>query len=294
MVPSPALTASDDTTAATPSEAPPAPRWPLRLAAALPAVVLVAVCIWEIAVIVRAGDDVGSDADWDRAAAAVRADHEPGDLITFAPRWIDPTGRLHLGDLISLDMAGRMDGARYGRIWELSIRGAHAPETRGLEPAWTGHFGPVTVRRFEHEPARVLSDFVSLLGTASRSGVVARVFEEVGFEPHQCVRLTPVESRGGMRPAKAVYRKVRLGQTLVGYVGISDVFTRRDFRSPGRLRVLIGDKQVLTKRVGVRDGWMRFEIATTPTAAATVTFVADILGDKPGRRQVCFVAEARE
>lgn len=241
-------------------------------------------------VIARAGGDTGSRDDWQRASAAVREKHKPGDLITFAPGWIDPTGRLHLGDLIDLDMAGRMDGDRYGVIWELSIRGARSKETKGLEPVWHARFGAVSVRRFERVPVKVLSDFVKLMSTASRKGSVMGVFEEVGFEPHHCVRLTP--SLG--RDAVVSYNKVRLGSKLVGYVGISDVFTRRDFRAPGELRILVGDKQVHSQRIGVRDGWVRFSIDTTPAAAARVSFEATLTGDKRGRRQVCFAAEARE
>lgn len=271
------------------SAAPPAS--PLRVLAALgPAVLLVVISLWEVVVIARAGHDTGSESDWQRAAAAVRARHKPGELITFAPRWIDPVGRLHLGDLIDLDMAGRMDADRYGVIWELSIRGARPPETRGLEPAWQQRFGDVTVRRFEREPVRVASDFVKLLSTARRTGGVGRGLEEVGFEPHHCVRLTPMT--GGV--VKVTYPKVRLGRKLVGYVGVSDVFTRRDFRAPGELRIAVDGKELLAKRVGVRDGWVRFEADTTPAAAATVEFSGRVVGEKRGRRNLCFAAEARE
>lgn len=309
MVPCPALTASDDTETPVSEDSQPAANRLRLLAPGLPALVLILVCIWEIVVIARAGNDVGSDKDWRDAAAAVRAKHAPGDLITFAPNWVDPTGRLHLGDLINLDMAGRMDGDRYGVIWEVSVRGARARETRGLDATATERFGAVTVRRFERQPAVVLSDLTKLARTAARKGSVTPVFTEVGFEPHHCVQMTPsvsaprkvVSLKAGptkvevrRRDAQLTYRKLKLGSKLVGYVGISDVFTRRDFRSPGQLRILIDDKEVLSKRVGVRDGWMRFSIDTTPSDAATVTVIASVDGDKAGRRQVCFAAEARK
>jgi hypothetical protein len=72
----------------------------------------------------RAGHGVGAGG---RPGAA---GHQPGNLIVFAPRWNDPVGRLHLGDLIPVEMAGRLDGERYGRIWELDIRSARAPDPR--------------------------------------------------------------------------------------------------------------------------------------------------------------------
>ncbi|HEY6477453.1 MAG TPA: hypothetical protein VI456_12805, partial [Polyangia bacterium] len=48
---------------------------------------------------------VPSEASWDQAAAYVRSQVQPGDGIVFAPHWIDPTGRLHFGDLVSVEEA---------------------------------------------------------------------------------------------------------------------------------------------------------------------------------------------
>nr|MDQ3370702.1 hypothetical protein [Myxococcota bacterium] len=80
------------------------------------AVVLVAIAIWEIVATRVAARSVPDDAAWRQAAAVVRAAHQPGDLLVFAPGWVDPTGRMHLGDLIPVEMAARLDAARYGRI----------------------------------------------------------------------------------------------------------------------------------------------------------------------------------
>src|SRR5689334_23525423 len=131
--------------------------------AAIPALLLVAIAIWEIVATRADAHAVPDDRAWSEAAKLVRAGHRPGDLIVFAPRWIDPVGRLHLGDLIPLEMAGRMDAARYGVIWELAIRGARAPETAGQEPGWEGDFGGVVVRRFERTPVVVRADFAQSL-----------------------------------------------------------------------------------------------------------------------------------
>ncbi|MBV8760695.1 MAG: hypothetical protein JO257_25605, partial [Deltaproteobacteria bacterium] len=95
-----------------------------RVLAAIPAVLLVLVSLWETVAARRDATSVPDDAAWTAAEHVVRADYRPGDLIVFAPPWVDPVGRLHLGDLIPVEMAARMDDARYGRIWELSIRGA--------------------------------------------------------------------------------------------------------------------------------------------------------------------------
>ena len=222
---------------------------------------------------------------WERAASVVRAGYQPGDLITFAPDWIDPVGRLHLGDLIPVEMAGRMDAARYGRIWEVSIRGAHAPETAGLAPVETTP-GEVVVRRFEQTPAVVLADFATL--TPSSDGARAtRELAEVGFAPHECLQVTPVPHK----PTKLTFAHVQLGTMLVGHVGLADVFTRRDIRAPGRLVVEIAGQRVADVTPGVDDGWVRFEAKTTPWAPPDVVIGVSAEVDK---RQICFAIEARQ
>lgn len=261
-----------------------------QLAIALaPAILLVLVALWEVTVIARAGSDVPGDDDWQRASVRLRADHEAGDLIVFAPSWIDPVGRLHLGDLIPIDMAARMDGARYATIWELSIRGARAAETGGLEATSVDHFGPLTMRRFVREPAIVLSDFVADFARARTRGSARVDLQEVGFAPHRCILARP-------RPDATVtvtFTGVELGSELVGYVGLADVFTRRDDRDPGRLDVSVAGELVATTTVGVDDGWVRFAVATTPSPSATVEFAATAVGAKAKKRLICFAAEAR-
>ena len=64
--------------------------------------------IVEAATAVVAPRRVATEADWSATAAEVRAGFRPGDLIVFAPRWTDPIGRFHLGDLVTPEMAGRV------------------------------------------------------------------------------------------------------------------------------------------------------------------------------------------
>ena len=264
----------------------------LRIAG-LPAVLIIAIAVWEIIATRSAGDGVPDDAAWNQAAADVRAAAKPGDLIVFAPEWIDPVGRMHVGDLIPLDMAGRMDAARYGTIWELSIRGAHSPETSGLSPTSTKSFAGVTVRRFERAPVTVLTDFVAAVPTARTDGhrQLGPTVElaEVGFSPRRCVQIVPLENQS----VRITFPAAMLGKELVGYVGLADVFTRRDVRDPGRLEVIIGGKSVARADFGVDDGWVRFATPTTP-GAADVTFLATAVGLHAHDRRICFAAEARQ
>lgn len=266
-----------------------------------PAALLLLVSAWEIVSTVRAGGDVGDDREWAAAADAVRSRHQPGDLIVFAPRWADPIGRLHLGDLIPVEMAARMDAARYARIWEVSVRGDRAPAGAGARQAWRGEFGPVTVRLLEQPPVEVVYDFVETFGQAAISGAYAKRsrdrsvppavdLEEVGFEPRRCVRVVP-------RPGQTVrvtYGRVPLGSVIVGYVGLADAFTRREHRQPAELAVEVNGRPAPNVRFGVDDGWVRFEVQTDPTDAATVTFAATALGAEAYDKLVCFAAEARK
>jgi hypothetical protein len=255
--------------------------------AAVPALLLVLVSLWEVCATRHAATATPDDAAWDAAAMLVRASYQPGDLIVFAPDWIDPVGRLHLGDLISPDVAARMDAARFGRIWELSIRGAHAPDVAGLAPASSQEIEGVTVRRYERAPAIIVSDVASQLASAQSDGAHPTLeLAEVGFAPHRCVQVTPVPGK----PTRVTFHQLQLGTMLVGYAGLADVFTRRDIRAPGQLAVEIAGKPVAAVRLGVDDGWVRFEAPTTP-GAVDVAFVAS--ADSP-QRQICFAAEARQ
>ena len=276
--------AADTDAEPAPTAAPPAPK---RLLA-LPALVLVLLGVWEAIAIRRSTTAVPGDPAWAAAAAVVRAEHRPGDLIVFAPDWVDPVGRLHLGDLIPIAMAARMDAARYGRIWELSIRGARHADTAGLAAVATAERGGVTVRRFERTPVTVRADVRDVVASArvEGGGRPALILAEVGFLPHRCLEVVP---RPGT-PLRITFPALPLGRELVGYVGLADVFTRRDERSPGQLDVEIGGQVVASARPGVDDGWVRFAAPTTP-GATDVTFVARATGLN---KRICFAAEARQ
>ena len=259
----------------------------------IPLAALAVIAVWEVIAVARAGHDVPDDEAWAQAAAVVRARFQPGDLIVVAPAWIDPVGRMHLGDLIPIEAAARMDADRFGTIWELSIRGARAAETAGLTAGAVEDAGGVVVRRFERTPVEVVTDFVTAFAAAAvegkRAGPVGPVLAEVGFAPHRCVQVEPQPDQ----TVRVTYRGVRLGAELAFAVGLADVFQRRDIRDPGRLEVFVDGASVASVEVGVDDGWVRSRAATTPSDAAEVVFAATALGPKARKRYICFAAEAR-
>ena len=255
--------------------------------AAVPALLLVVISLWEVCAARRDANSVPGEAAWHAAAARVREGYRPGDLIVFAPDWVDPIGRMQLGDLIPIEMAARMDAARYGRIWEVAIRGARSPDTAGLAPVASEEQDGIAVRRYERAPAIVVSDVLDRLTSAISEGARPTLeLAEVGFAPHRCLQISP--ARG--TPLRIRFPQLPLGRELVGYVGIADVFTRRDVRSPGRLEVEIAGKVVASAEAGVDDGWVRFAAATQP-GAADVVFVARA---SDANRRICFAAEARQ
>jgi hypothetical protein len=252
----------------------------MRRLAAVPALVLIVVAIWEIAATRGDAHEVPGDDAWAEAAAIVRQGYRPGDLIVFAPAWADPIGRLHLGDLIPVEMAARMDAARYGRIWELAIRGAGSPDVAGLAPV-EQHAGEVEVRRYERTPVTVLAD---LAEHDARVDVT-----EVAFEPHRCV----VVAVPAGKPTRLVFAQLPLGSELVGYFGIADVFTRRENRESVALTVEAGNARVTA--TAPIDEWVPFRIATQPGRAdVTITLQWTADGPNEGAKQLCIAAEARQ
>lgn len=256
-------------------------------AGVVPAAALVLLAVWEVWVTLAVPREVASDGDWAAAAAEVRAGFRPGDLIVFAPAWADPIGRRELGDLIPLDDAARMDSARFARIWEVSLRGASNSEAARAHRVSSHGHGGVRVRLFEQTPVKVKTDFVAQATIARfEGGSGVPIVEEVGFQPHKCLRVEPAPGA----TVRVVWPAAELGRELVGYVGLADVFTRRDIRSPGTLELSIGGKSVAKRVVGVDDGWVRFAAPTTP-GPAEVVFA---LSARDPRRLICFAAEARE
>lgn len=260
---------------------------PPRAWLAIPAGVLLLVALWEIIATVRAPLGVPDDDAWRAAARVVRSKLHAGDLIVFAPDWVDPVGRLHLGDAMAIDDVARMDAAKYGRIWELSIRGARSPDTAGLAPVDVTEQDGITIRRFERSPAVVLADLRDRLTTAKiEGGRATLVLAEVGFTPHRCIQAVP----GATTPLRITFPALTLGSQLVGYVGIADVFTRRDVRAPVQLELELGGTVIARATAGVDDGWVRFAAPTTP---GTTDVTVSVRSSAPNRL-ICFAAEARQ
>jgi len=236
---------------------------------------------------------VASAKDWDDAAAEVRAGFEAGDLIVFAPYWADQVGRAHLGDLVTVEMAGHSDADDYARVWEVSIRGAHHPEAAGKLVKESRH-GKVRVALYQKPADEVFYDFTSQqprVTSVDRDGekpgahVEPRTLE-IDYRPRRGL-LIPVDSR----TTALSYDDVLLGSRLVGYAGLHDYYARKNADGPVDVRLFIDGQKQLEVRARNEDGWKRFELPTAPGKHA-VRF--EISSPQPAWRNLGLHVEARK
>ena len=239
--------------------------------AVLCAFAVVVIAVWEIAVLARARTEAPTDEDWQAAATWVRERHRGGDLVVFAPAWVDPVGRRWLGDLLPIPIAARMDDARYPRVFEVSIRDAASPEATGRLVEESP--GRVKVRLLERPAPRVTWDL--------RDRAVLR---EIDFTPRLCVPLRP--------DGTLDLPGVPLGTELVVHAGIADCRSRRANRAVAALRVLVDEVEVSRADIGNASGWHRLPVATTTAGLHRVRFVATASGKKDAL-DLCLFAEAR-
>lgn len=254
-------------------------------------------------------------ADWQAATGQLRAGFQPGDLIVAAPAWADPVMRLHAGDLVPIPIVARMDDARFGRVWVISQRGAHAAEETGRVQAFEARFGALTLRRFEGVAAQVTYDFLERWqdATVTRWDPVARTSSACPWQTPasgfvcqtsgNSVRRTLVEVDQRIRRALLAppvpggvvaveFRAVTLGRELAVAAGLHDTWARK---SPGTVcfEVWIAGQPVRSVTVDNRGGWRAFTIDTAARLGQSVPVRFQISSPQPTLRFLAFAAEAR-
>jgi hypothetical protein len=285
-----------------------------RRAGSLAVLSIVLLALVETAVALIAPGRAPTQADWHEAARQVRAGFQPGDLVVTAPAWADQILRVHLGDLIPDDVAGRLDDDRFGRVWEISQRGASAPEAGRGTVVLQRQIGRLTLRRVERAPETVDYDFVARWADAKVSrrdtfgpGVTCRNTGEriqcpdVGYN---FVRRQIVEVDTRLRaallaqpvPNAAVvveFSQVPLGRSLVLGAGLHNVWMRKEAAGPVDIRVVVGDRIDVTYTIRNEDGWKRERIDTSELARQIVPVRFEITSPSPYARHFAFAAEAR-
>jgi hypothetical protein len=244
------------------------------------ATALVVLAVWEVAVLVSARRSAPTRADWQAVAAGIPATLGPDELVVFAPPWIDPVGRQWLGDRLSIAKVARMDAVRYSRIWEVSARGASAPEAAGAPAASEQQFGALRLRRIERDAPVVtwsISDELRLC--------------EIAFEPRQGQLL---ELRRPFAQALRDFPQVTLGSELQVYAGLADYKKRTTNQSRALVQVLVDGREVARATAGNDDGWVALPLAATASGPHDVRIVARVLNPSgPVDLEVCVAAEAR-
>jgi hypothetical protein len=278
----------------------------------LAAVVVLALA--ETGVAVVAPSRAPTDADWREAARWVAADHQDQDLIVAAPAWADPVLRSVLGDLIPPKMAGRLDHERFSRVWEVSQRGADAPEASGARMKAERRFGRLRVRLLERQALEPTYDFVdnwaharvfrvedgrppvacqALPGKHQCPGIghnfVQRGIMEMGEQLHQALYAQPVAGA----TVAIEYTGVLIGRELAVGAGLHNVWERKKGDGTVWLRALIDGQEVGRFESGSDTGWrvMRFDTRARAGRSALVRF--EITSQKPFARHFGFAAEAR-
>jgi hypothetical protein len=291
----------------------PSPKAARAALLAVAAVSLLAVV--ETAAALIAPSRAPSDADWQAAAAEVRAGFRAGDLVVAAPSWADSIMRVHLGDLIPAEVAARLDDARFGRVWEVSQRGARAGEASRGRVISERRVGRLTVRLVERPAAVVGYDFVARWSDARvsrRAGSGADVDCENAGDRIQCpgigynfVRPQIVEVDQRLRRALLAqpvpqatvvveYPMVRLGRTLVVATGLHNTWMRKEAAGPVDMRVVVGTEADVSFTTRNDAGWVVRSIDTSARAGKLAVVRFEITSPEPYARHFAFAAEVRE
>lgn len=254
-----------------------------------------------------------SDEDWKAAATAVRSQFRKGDLIVAAPSFADPILRLHLGELLPQPVVGRMDALRFGRIWELSQRGARAEEVQGQRPVWKQRYGALTVSRYERAPAQVTYDFFTHWRDGRLTFLAADGREipcPLAADRHQCVegpvfvrpQLLEIDTRPrAMLSTLPVdnsmtafeYFQVPMGRELAVAVGLHHVWLRKSGDGVVSVRIRVNGKELGLLQAKSLNGFtlQRFDTNVFAGQVAQVRF--EITTNRAAGRHLGFVAEAR-
>jgi len=285
------------------------PLWALLLALALLGLVA-----WESAAPLVQRGAAATQGDWRAAAGRIKAERRSGEPVLFAPLWVEPLGRLHLGDQLTLEQQLLPDVDRHARVWEVSVRGARHRWLQALRPAKQWELGAVTVTLFEKPAQKVLFDFTAQIlearvdrqgPRAARCPLRQRRFvcddrqawnwvgpqlAEVDFRPQRCVYAHPVDGN----VMRISYAAVPLGKQIVGYTGIDDYDNRKRGDKPVTVRIYVGPRLVGTIVHQNRWGWHRFDLGTADLAGQTHPVSFEVESGGAYARTFCLAAEARE
>lgn len=230
-------------------------------------------------------------ADWQSAREAVNRAKGRHDLVLVTPDWARPTGRMHLGHLISRDDFGRFDTTLYDRIIEVSVNGSRAEETRGLERQSEQQIGPMAVRIYKTATPRatVIYDFKKMLGSAKPSGF--RLFRPRFMIDHRYHVRLAVPVSLGRGNSGIEFPDVPLGGVLRGYAFIGRTSGEFDRGGPVKMVVSVNGNRAGKAEFTNLGPLNPFEIGLPGTGRGTVRF--DFSASDFLKREFGFTADVR-
>lgn len=257
--------------------------------------------------------------DFEDAAEVVRRDYREGDLVVVAPAWLAEARRALGPEVLPRRDQARPDEAAYHRLWEVSARGARAPESKALTPDLERAFGRVTLRRYPLTArAKVLFDFVEGMHLVrvdavrdesrrpcSRRGhqwtcepggrdrwVGTETISDLEHRPRRCIWAHPL-SRGDV--LRLEFPRVPRGRTLEGHTATDYVVGRHCGPEPVDLAVEIDGEVVINVRhhdCGSWTSWHQFSV-DVPGGPGTAEVAFLVTARNPDRRHFCFQAQMR-
>jgi len=277
--------------------------------------------------------DVIQDADWEAVRAKAEAQTEPEDLVVVWPRWVNPLGRMHLGDaLMTTERVARADESRFPRATEVSFGSARHPSLDAWSVESEERIGPFVLRRLQNpSPRPVIDDLVARARPPSlqvtkvdrgkkrpcsfRKG--APVTGPLGFGPaapaerYHCARGAWVGQSviadldyaprrciyapppGGSAVLQLRFASVRFGSRLEGHHALY-VEAERDGKGPPVRIAFSSEGRSLGEAVHEDgQGWGGFGFDTPDLEGTTGEIVAEVTSPNARRRMYCFEATTR-
>jgi hypothetical protein len=266
--------------------------------------------------------------DWEAAAAFVRAEKRPGDLVTSAPGWTDPVLRLVMGDAIGFAEAGRTGTAKWTRLWALAVRGELPEDAPRTAPELERVFGRVRVVRWDLGPSPVLFDLVESVRAAEvvrveggreipcvwrRRAVHGGGLGQGTLEPEESAACDPRrpwlwvaatmaedlalrprycvwQHPQGPEPIRVTYRDVPLGTRLVLHGGMYSEHERMGEHGPVTVVVKVGGAEVGRMIHRDLEGWKRMEARTADRPGLRGDVSVEVMADDPHLRSFCWSA----
>lgn len=262
---------------------------------------LAAVAVWESWASLRPPRI--TDGEVRALAAAVRAQHKPGELIAVAPDWLSPLVRRELGDLMPVEHLARPDGKRFARITEVALPPYHANDVLGLPSDGEQRFGLLRLSHYHQKPVVATYDLTEhFLDTTVSvhaitqpsderpclwSGPLPAALPGPGPSGAFVCGLSRVERRTmeiDYQPRRGIVTELSTGEksllrfsvpdaawqgsTLHLWLGLHDYHQRKQAQGPVTVVVDLSDgKARLPLTVQVGQGFVHHEIALPPETA---------------------------